>query len=95
MSGEEFFVILCSLILSVGLLAILYLLLRDMPKERRKPFFMLFLSSMYRVSGMLGIGAFILCFIFPERAGALQISVAVIALLIHFALMFVDGIEKE
>lgn len=95
MTGEEYFIILCSIILSMGLLAILYLFLRDMPKERRKPFLMICLSSLYRVSGMVGLGIIFLCFVFPERAGTLQISVAVIALIIHFALMFVDGIKTE
>lgn len=94
MSGEGYFIILCSLILVMEIFAICYLL-RDKTREGKKHFLMALLSSLYRISGMVGMGIIFLCFVFPEKAGILQITVAVIALIIHFALMFVDGIETE
>jgi len=94
MTGTEVFLTtLCPLFCIMAFLAVCRLIIRDDPKNGKRLILMAILSLLYKVSGIIGIGFVVLCFIFPDRAGTLQISTAVIALLIHFGLFFVDGVK--
>lgn len=94
MTGTEILLMsVCFLICIVGLTVVIRMMIRDDPKNWKKELMMTALSELYRISGWAGFLSVAFCFIFPEKVGLRQISMTVIPLLIHFGLMFVDGVK--
>lgn len=94
MTGTEVFLMILGWIVCIVCFLVVYrLIIRDDPKNGKKLFLMTALSQLYEMSGWVGFLAIVLCFVFPDNVGPRQISIIVIALLIHFGLMFVDGVR--
>jgi len=103
MTGEISFIILCSMICVLGLLAICHThsqIKKQESKDGKKGDSLLsqrFLSGTYKFTGFVGMGLLVLCLFMPEKAGSLQVTLALISLLVHFGLSFVNhpGLKSE